>query len=580
MKMLLFFAAVVAYILLGIVVVPKVMNSEDVDVLETSSWRKQIIIVGIVMLALAVVTEWMNMLSILAVPAIIVAGFWPVLKKWHQVGDEFVEWAAFFGMVITTTIAAALTMPHLVAVVALFSKDNAIIANLLRALPWLAMVLAGGWMAADALEERAETASTTEAVEAARSRKKWVVIGTIILVVFMLLIPTVMGLAKPAAKADDNKKKTEDQTTVVAGRIEIPAWITFYHQKVVEKDQKNTNFGPAAPANSAKAAEDELWKRLEKDPALYAAIAGWVDAKFGTSFLEGAQITAAKAQQGRALDVINIGVREYTYNGTEAEHKARVARLKAFLKTGKSEIARKSVKSQMYMTGYHWEVPVVVVSEGNPTEVPVLVFKLSRGGQTGEVWLKLDCGYQPCTNEAVSKQLNVKPTPIEKVTNNVVYRPGGGTTPSPSPSPSPGPGPGPTPTPTPGYDKDPAKAPSQNTEPNDNPGPGPNTNNGAGSNYSAVDTPDSSSHETYNEYVEWNGNGGQMEVINDNQQTGGSGGNNPTNTPTYTPETPPAAVDNNGNNGVGWGGADDPTPATKPPITPPGEVGQPWTPNW
>lgn len=541
-------AAVVAYIVLGAVVVPKVMKLDGGEA--TKTWRKSVAIAGIVMLALAGVTEWMNMLSILAVPAIMVIGLWPVLKKWHDVGDEFIEWIVFFGMVVATTIAAALTMPHLVAVVALFTKDNAIIANFLRVLPWVVMVATGGWMAVDALKERAETAETSEESEKARRWKKWGIIATILLAVIILAISAMLGMAKsPAADSKDNKEQT---TSSVAGRIEIPAWVNFYHQKVVEKDQKNTNFGPAAPANSTKAAEDELWQRLEKDPALYAAIAGWTDAKMGTSFLEGAQITAAKAQQGRALDVINIGVREYTYNGTEADHKARVARLKAFLQTGKSEIARKSVKSQMYMTGYHWEVPVVVVAEGNPTEVPVLIFKLSRGNQTGEVWLKLDCGYQPCTDQAVSKELNIKPTPVEQVTNNVVYKPGGGTTPTPGPNPGPGPGPEPTPTPTPTptpvYNKDPELAPDQNTEQSNNPGLGQDTNSGDGSNTSAKDTADSSASYSYEENRSWYNND---ESTNNNQQTGGSNGNNPTNTPSYTPENPPKDVD------AGGGGAEN-----------------------
>ena len=586
--LVLMIVAIAAYVLLGAFVIPRVMCKFNNDEIAMKEWRKNVIIAVAVMAASVAVTALLfNVLSMVTVPLILIAGLWPVIKYWKTYGNEVREWIAFSFMSLAATVVAVTMTPHVVAAVAGLTADSAVVAGFISALPWAAFVVTIGWMAACGFSARAIDAETVEEADNENRHRRWAIIITAIAAAILLFAPVVVGLA--GDKKADSTKKTDSATdstaaNVVGTKIQVPDWCHFYHHDVVKKDKTSLDYGPAAPTE-AKKAEAELWTRLERDPALYAAIAGWTDANFGTSFLEGAPINAVKAQKGRALDIINIALREYVYNGDAAAQKSRAGRLKTFLKAnGAATVATKAVKSQMYMTGYDGEVPVIVVAEGAKTNTKVLVFKITRGNQSGELWLKLDCGYQPCSKEAVSKQLNIESVEPSKYSNGYKYKPGGSPSkpspgPSPSPSPSPGPGPGPTPTP-PGYDKDPAKAPAQNTEPNDNPGPGPNTNNGVGSNYSAVDTPDSSSHETYNEYVEWNGNGGQMEVINDNQQTGGSGGNNPTNTPTYTPETPPAAVDNNGNNGVGWGGADDPTPATKPPITPPGEVGQPWTPNW
>lgn len=84
------------------------------------------------------------------------------------------------------------------------------------------------------------------------------------------------------------------------------------------------------------------------------------------------------------------------------------------------------------------------------------------------------------------------------------------------------------------------------------PGPGPDTNNGRGAKESKDEQPSNSLHDTLDEY--WD----KLEELEEPQKEAGD-----SNEPSYVPEPPPApppAIDNNGDEGTGYGGADDPTP--------------------
>lgn len=138
---------------------------------------------------------------------------------------------------------------------------------------------------------------------------------------------------------------------------------------------------------------------------------------------------------------------------------------------------------------------------------------------------------------------------------------GGSDTPTPSPGsdtptkPSGGsdpPTPTNPPTPTPTYNKDPNKAPSENTEKNDDTGPGPDTNNGVGATTSTKDNPNNSNH--YDSYGDYRKDMDEMENINQNQKTGNDG-----NAPS-SGDGSSANVDNNADDGTGYGGINIPTP--------------------
>lgn len=141
-----------------------------------------------------------------------------------------------------------------------------------------------------------------------------------------------------------------------------------------------------------------------------------------------------------------------------------------------------------------------------------------------------------------------EPTPeTETRTPETEPTPGPGPSPSPEPETEPTPGPDPDP----GYNKDPNKAPKENTEPNDDPGPGPDTNNGVGAAESTKDQPTNSNH--YSSYDEYKEDINDLNEINQTQQQGGDSNEPSTPTPEGT------NVDNNGDNGTGNGGIDNPT---------------------
>lgn len=107
-------------------------------------------------------------------------------------------------------------------------------------------------------------------------------------------------------------------------------------------------------------------------------------------------------------------------------------------------------------------------------------------------------------------------------------------------------------TPTTEYKKDKSKGTQGNlVAQNDNLGPGSSTNNGIGAQESTLDREDnSSSLESYFEYQEVVE---ELEEINQDQRIGGEDDNEPS-TPPPDNDT---EVDNNGDNGTGYGGADD-----------------------
>lgn len=301
----------------------------------------------------------------------------------------------------------------------------------------------------------------------------------------------------------------------------------------------------------------EFRERLRNDPALGAADMAWFDSVMGTRYLG-----SFYDEVDHAWDAaMNLAKSDWMKDPVDYANT-----LEAFFKyldmAEKIEIRKdKGLTDQMYMNPFTTDgIPDIVVLESENQEGWFIVYSFTVKGTTvKEIKYRINCGFQP-TN--VAKVMNVKAgkNPNKKTDTGGSDGGGGGSTKkktdtgsSSSTSPSSGGGSDSSkPKPTPSNNKKKDKTKGTSVLPNDTSGPGPNTNNGVGAQYSSEDEPTNSNHMTYNEYEH---RMDVLEEINDTQQTP----DNADNSPTYEP---PASVteDNNGDNGYGWGGADDPTP--------------------
>lgn len=241
------------------------------------------------------------------------------------------------------------------------------------------------------------------------------------------------------------------------------------------------------------------------------------------------------------------------------------------------------ITDQMYANGpltldeLNKYLPELIVYKSYDHEGYFITFEwLVKGTTKQTMSLRLDCGGQPCD---VGELLGVtpaanpngsKPAPTSKPKpsnpgngqggdpNNGGGGQGGDPGQEPPPEQTPPPEDPPMTNP-----KDPSKG--TNVPVNDVQGPGPDTNNGVGSQFSSVQTPDGSVFlPDYGAYEE------AMKPIEQNPARPAGTPNTPTYNPTDEGKPAPDAVDNNGDNGYGWGGADDPTP-----VQPPAEVDVP-----
>lgn len=321
-----------------------------------------------------------------------------------------------------------------------------------------------------------------------------------------------------------------------------------------------------------------LTDRWAKDPIAGAGAMVYYDALFHTREFGGEFISQYEDQPDRYAQVLNDAKDAWL-----RDKAAYFAKLEHFYNIIYSatritiEYRSSGITDQLYTTGPRTanEIDTImqdlIVYETYEHSGYFVTFEWPVKGTTIQTMsLRLDCGGQPCN---VSEVLGVTPAPNPNGSKPVT------TTPKPSTKPGgngdggdPGnggggdggdPGTEPTPTPTPTPPMSNPKDPTKGTDVpvNDVPGPGPDTNNGVGAQFSSVQEPDGSvylpSYEDYTQAID--------PVENNPARPAGT-----PNTPSYTPPTPPAAVDNNGDSGYGWGGADDPTP-----VQPPSEVDTP-----
>lgn len=359
---------------------------------------------------------------------------------------------------------------------------------------------------------------------------------------------------------------------------DVPVW-HYYNSDLQSDDDKTNdyNFGPNPIKDletpSAEEMDKEFRERLRQDPALGAADMAWFDSLMGTRYLR-TFYSQSKEQWDAAM---NLG-KEYFIDNPDEYNKTLDAFFKYLDANVKMEVKyqKSGITDQMYMNPYTIdEIPDIIVLASKDHKGWFLVYTFTvKETATIEVAYRIDCGFQP-TNVAKIMKVKVKPTPTKKkeekkktevkqasASSAPESTPSEPSNPEPSdpkpsnpepkkpdpkkPDPEPvRPDPDPLPTPP--------KDPTEGTPvlPNDDPGPGPDTNNPADPNHSTADLPTNSNHLTPDEYQE------AMDENKEANEISREGGDD--NVPS-TPTPPGANVDNNGDNGTGNGGIDQPTP--------------------
>ncbi len=371
------------------------------------------------------------------------------------------------------------------------------------------------------------------------------------------------------------------------------SWYGFYNLVMLRDDDASNdyNFGWNCYDESwtAKDYDKEFRNRIKVDPALGAADMAWLDAIVGTRYI-GVFYDECNGAWDKAINAAKEG---FMKEDPTKLYYPTLDGFFAFLDTAKKVEVKKGsgITDQMYMNPFTKdEVPDVITMKTPDHKGWFLVYTFVIKDCPVEVAYRIECGFQPCN---VKKVMNIdpQPQPTAKPTPKPTKTPKPTATPKPTNTPKPTatpttkptatPTPKPTKTPKPTATPKPTKDPSQGIPTpghNDDPGPGPDTNTGTGSQYSSEDQPGNSDYMTYDEYHE------QMEELGNAGQNQSSGGD--PNTPTVT-ASPGTNVDNNGDNGTGNGGIDNPTPTQGPvhiivggeeqplPTTPAGEWGGP-----
>ena len=463
--------------------------------------------------------------------AIVLAGYIALTVLWVKGGVEIVE-AAWFSVAALILWFPAKTLSIMVTPIKFFWL-----------LPTLIVIALIAFFFTDAIGRRTDSNVLV-----------WALRAIAIVLIVLLLVTTLTGCSSSQDSSANNQSSS-------GGAVKPTAtWYKFYNLDL-QKDKDTSNdfdFGPDPTKKSWTAADydRDFRERLKVDPALGAADMAWLDANVGTRYLgefyESCKHDWAKTINSAAANWIE------SPDGQVAYYRNLDAFF-AFLNAGKVTIVQggKEIEDQMYMNPYSYSAshaPDVIVMKTDQKDGLFLIYTFTIKGNDFKVKYRINCGYQPTNVEEV-----MGITPQDKPS-----KPSGGDTPTPTnpgdnpPTPTPTPTNPPTPTPTPTnpptptYNKDPNKAPSENTEENDDKGPGPDTNNGVGATTSTRDNSNNSAY--YDSYEDYRRDMDEMENINQNQRTGNddntpsSGGGSGTN------------VDNNADNGTGYGGIDTPTP--------------------
>ncbi len=381
------------------------------------------------------------------------------------------------------------------------------------------------------------------------TKTKYIVCTGLSVVVAVAIIAALLVTAfqAPISASNVPEQTSPKPSTESEKKLKDYVDIIYFNSKLQNDDDKSNdyNFGPSGPTDDVEKTRKEFWFRMKHDPGFAAAQLWREDSKCNTNFLKKFYV----ACNGDVEDAINTAADKFEKDPSLWEKS-----VKAYAKWVKNhnagyEIKTESVwKSQAFMDPHDKTPsgrPRVIAKKTNSGPSHLFVQKRSVNDVIIEVVTRIECGYQP---------LDVEPD------GWTITRPeGGGGNPDPNGPTTPTQPTNPT-TPVnptnPKYHKDPEKAPKKNTEPNDDRGPGPDTNNGPGAQHSTKDQPTNSDHMTLPEYKsEIN----KIKDINNTQQKAGG-----PNTPTTPKPAPNTQVDNNGDKGTGYGGADKATPVQTP----------------
>lgn len=529
----------------------------------TDGWARAIIlglIVGVVNFSAPKLehgTLWLAPICLVAMLGV----YAHLMRWWHREGSEWTEMIPF------AILAILVFFPAKAAAAATTALWNSVFwTSVINVLPTMFLVATLGFYVINYFYFRYRE---VDLEEDDLERHRGLGILAIIVTTLLLIIILVMGVKWDSLKLPGRTTKMEANPTTTATMQAQPSgapaeekvdetespWYFYNWELLGDDDASNDfNFGPNPYKAEYKTAEDYdqvFRERLRRDPILGAGTIAWLDANLGTRYL-GEFYESCKGDWAKTINQ----AKETWLNDPEAYGEVLDA-VFLFMDTAKVECRYEAsgLDDQMYMNPYTVNgVPDIIVMRTLNHDGWFLVYTFTIKGQLFEVAYRMECGFQP-TN--VEKVMGITPQDIPEKPETTP-EPGPGPTPTPGPGTNPTPTPNPTPAPSsPPYNKDKTKGTKENTEPNDDPGPGPDTNNGVGAQESTKDQPTNSNHSTYDEYRDWVED---MAETNHSQKTGGD-----PNTPSTTP-APGTNVDDNADNGTGYGGIDTPTSVAPPAV--------------
>lgn len=284
----------------------------------------------------------------------------------------------------------------------------------------------------------------------------------------------------------------------------MPEW-HFYNTDLQynESVADDFNFGPAVAAADANAADQELRSRMSIDPALSAAVMGYVDAKLGTRYLG----TFCDGEDKDEWATIINNTKQYWLTDV-ADYDATLTCFFDLLNRASKRLETAEGTDKMYMNPATIDGTPDVIIRDTKNSGTYLIYTWQIKNAKFEVAYRLECGFQPTeitkTTKVVSQGSDPTPTPKPTKDNpspSSDSTPNPGPKPTPTPNPTPNPDPDPTPPPKPDPDPSP-KDPTKGTkvDPNDDDGPGKNTNNPDDPNHSTEDKDSNSSNLTPEDY--------------------------------------------------------------------------------
>ena len=357
---------------------------------------------------------------------------------------------------------------------------------------------------------------------------RWLRVGAVVVTVLALSLVTISGL--DFAKSDmaenagvDNVYGAEGDQV---GSIKLKTWegIVFYHDDVVDDgdDENDWDFGksPYKKGKGAKYYQRDFANKILKDPAKLAGTLVAYDGTLGTPYL-GEVSAVGYDEKYTYLDRGNTAIRIMS----KAENKPIFDDTSSviydlIMSADKVKLKKKDITNYLCMTDLTIDgVPSLVYYSVDIKDADVLALYYNmKGEDTAEIDFCIDCDYQWCNCES---RMDVRPAakPSGVGSNHKASKKTKSRASKPGKKPS---GTGNNSGGKPSYNKGPSKAPSTNTEPNDDPGPGSNTNNPSDPQHSSVDTNDSSTSGSYQDYKDNNQN--LADTNNSNQQSGTDAG--------------------------------------------------------